>query len=372
MRELALFVPALVPGGAEQVMLDLSRGFSAAGCDVLLIAGRVDPDLTSEAGARTTVVELGVSRVSRAVMPLARLLRARKPDAVLSTLSAGNVVAAAARRVSGLGTRLVLREANTPSILNRHDHSLQGWILRRAVPPAYRSADHIVAVSHGVRRDVMQWTGVSGDSVTVIYNPVATDQLHRLAAAPVSEPWFDKGMPVIVAMGRLVPQKDFGTLLRAFHQVRQSVEARLIILGDGAERAILEDLSKALGLSGDVRFRGHVPNPFPYLRAARLFVLSSRWEGLPNALIQALALGCPVVSTDCPCGPSEILEGGKFGALVPVGDPVSLAAAMVRALRTSRSDLVPGLRASLQRFDPARATQAYLQVLRGDTGETHG
>ena len=197
----------------------------------------------------------------------------------------------------------------------------------------YPRADAIVAVSSGVAGDLGDFADVPRQRITTIYNGIDIDRVLALSSAPVEDPWFAAGSPpVILAVGRLDPQKDYPTLLKAFAIVRASFEARLLILGEGAERQRLQALVENLGNGRDVRMPGAEANPYRYMGRARLLVLSSAWEGLPTVMLEALTCGCPIVSTNCSSGPGEMLDRGVFGELVPPGDAQALAAAMLRAL----------------------------------------
>jgi glycosyltransferase involved in cell wall biosynthesis len=211
----------------------------------------------------------------------------------------------------------------------------------------------------------LQLSPIPIQKVHVIYNPVVSPELYEKADAPLEHPWFRSNQPpVILGVGRHRPQKGFDTLLRAFARVRQETPARLVILGEGPERPNLERLASELGVAADVDMPGFDPNPFRYMRRAGVFVLSSRYEGLPNVLIQALACGCPVVSTDCPSGPSEILDGGRYGALVPVDDVEAMAGAIVRALL---GQVAPAPSAWLEQFRVEVVAEQYLRVMLGQT-----
>jgi glycosyltransferase involved in cell wall biosynthesis len=197
----------------------------------------------------------------------------------------------------------------------------------------YHWADAVVAVSQGVADDLRRITGLGEDKVRVIYNPVITPAVFNNAEEPLEHAWFAQGEPpVVLGVGRLTAQKDFATLIRAFRQVRNHCEARLVILGEGQERSRLEAMLKELGLSGDASLPGFVDNPYPYMKHAAVFVLSSRWEGFGIVVAEALALGSPVVATNCPSGPAEILGGGRWGQLVPVGATTEMARAVVTIL----------------------------------------
>ena len=225
----------------------------------------------------------------------------------------------------------------------------------------YPRADGVVAVSKGVADDLARVIKLPRQRITVIYNPVVTPELLQKAQEPIDRPWFRPGEPpVILGVGRLTRAKDFPTLIRAFALVRKEHPARLIILGDGEERHELEELSRKLGIAGDVDMPGFVDNPFSYMRRSAVFVLSSAWEGFGNVLVEAMACGCPVISTDCPSGPVEILENGKYGKIVAVGDAVELAAAMAATLDAPKS---PNVAQRAQNFGVEQAVERYLKVL---------
>jgi len=358
---LALFLPTLDDGGAEQVMLRLAGAFAARGHAVDLVLAVSGGPLAGQVPPGPRVVGLNAGRTIAALPALAAYLRRERPDALLATLEHANVLCVAAARLARTGVRLVLREANV--VRPAGELPPADRLLRALMRPAYRAADHVVAVSDAVAASLIRELGLPAGRVRTIYNPVITPALPRLAAAPLDDPWFSPDAvperPVILGVGRLVPQKDFATLLRAFAQVRRARPARLLILGEGAERARLEALAGELGVAADVRLPGFDHNPFRYLTRAPLYVLSSIYEGLPGALIQAMACGCRVISTDCPGGSREILDGGRLGALVPPGDPAALARAIEAAL-----DAGPArLRYPLERFAEGAAVDSYLDAL---------
>ena len=227
---------------------------------------------------------------------------------------------------------------------------------------SYRSVDAIVAVSQGVADDIARTTGLPSARIRVICNPVVTAKMLGLAQEPVAHPWLrPDSPPVILAAGRLTKQKDFATLIRAFQRVRQSQPCRLLILGKGQLQSDLESLASALGVRDEVDFPGFVANPYAYMAKAALFALSSAWEGSPNVLTEALALGTPVVATDCPSGPREILQGGRYGRLVPVGDVQRLGEAIIATL----TNPLPGevLRRAAAPYSANESAGAYLNAL---------
>jgi len=273
------------------------------------------------------------------VLGLAKHLQEMTPDLMLSVGTSGdNVPAILAKRMSGRKFSLVLLEqihlsAQIHSLSNLGIEARLYWkLVQQLVKRFYPHADAIVACSKGVAEDLVQNMKVPHERVHVIYNP--TDpEIEAKAQEPVDHPWFnDSKIPVILSVARLDPQKDLQTLIRAFSLVRKERPARLAILGEGSERAKLETLVKDLGLENDVWMPGFVDNPFKFMKRSAVFVLSSKFEGFGMVIAEALAVGTPVVSTDCPSGPSEILEGGKWGKLVPVGDHEKLAEAILETI----------------------------------------
>jgi len=233
---------------------------------------------------------------------------------------------------------------------------------------SYSKACKVVSVSKGVGCDLISNFGLQANKVRTIYNPIINSELYDLGQKSISHPWFEPQQPpVILAVGRLSFEKDYPTLIRAFQRVRQQRSVRLLILGEGGERSKLEGLVRALGLGEDVELPGFVPNPYAFMRKASCFVLPSLFEGFGNVLVEALAMGCPVVSTDCPTGPTEILEGGKWGTLVPVGDYEAMAAAILGKLEINRKDTPPLLNSYLQRFELEEVMLQYLDMIFPDT-----
>ncbi len=362
MAQIALFVPSFEAGGAERVMITLANAFHQRGIGTRVITTKViEGEYANLLHRDMTVVRLRSGTMWRTVIPLARYLRHDPPQALLSTLGEANIVAALARWLSRRPIRLVVREANTPTTAFLRNPSWKKRLTGRLIPLFYPLADAIVAVSTGVQHDLARLLPRAPTKIHVIYNPVITPDLHQLCQMPVEHPWFlDRSIPVILSVGRLSPQKDFPILLQAFARVRRQVPTRLVILGEGELRPQLEQMAAELGIQSDFDLPGFDPNPFRYMSRASVFVLSSRYEGLPNALIQAMACGCPVVSTDCASGPADILDGGKYGELVPVGDADALANAILRVLQGKRKTVPPEW---LQQFDVDRVVDQYLQIL---------
>jgi glycosyltransferase involved in cell wall biosynthesis len=360
----ALFLPSLRGGGAERVAVTLANGFAARGFTVDLVLASAEGPYLADVSPRVRVVDLRAGRVTRALWPLVRYWRRERPAAMLSFMNHANVVAVLAHRLAGRPGRLVVSERNHIGSEAGRARGIQQRLVYALVPWAYRQADGVTAVSEEAAADLERFASLPAGQVRAIYNPFDLERINRLAQEPAPHPWLQPGeRPVILAAGRLTEQKDFPTLLCAFTKMHRERPARLLILGEGKLRGEMEELVQQFGLTDDdVQLPGFAHNPYAYYARASLFVLSSRWEGLPGVLIEALACGAPVVATDCPSGPREILEDGRWGALVPVGDAQALAQAMLAALRTP-SGQRPDVRQRARDFDQARAVDVYLDVL---------
>jgi glycosyltransferase involved in cell wall biosynthesis len=341
---LSLVLHDLRVGGAERVMLRLAAGFADKGADVEVVTLRPGGPLKTEIRSGVRHVPLGASRASRAVPRLARYIGVRRPHAVIATLPHVNTIASVAHRLAGAKAMLVLREANDPE----REHAFAGPLggaRARFVRWAYARADVIVALTHGNAGGLVRLLGVRPERVVVIPNPAPELGTGSLTGAgtiappsgdPATESLLDLGAPAgdprILCVARLVPQKDHMTLLEAFERFRQRYPgAVLAFVGDGPERARLVERARQLRVEDGLFFAGMVADVAPWWRWADLFVLSSRWEGFPNVLLEALAHGVPIVATDCPTGPREVLDDGRAGVLVPVGDAAALSRGMEEA-----------------------------------------
>jgi glycosyltransferase involved in cell wall biosynthesis len=359
---LALFLPTLDDGGAEQVMLQLGASFRARGFDVDLVLAVPGGPLESRIPPDLRVVDLAAPRTLRALPAFARYLRRESPAALLSTLEHSNILSIAANGLARSKTRVVLREANVLLPADRV-RSLRSRVQRALMHRFYPSASAIVAVSDAVARSLVSGLGIAARKIRTIYNPVVTSAIYEKAAVELDDPWFaPQAPPVVLGVGRLVPQKDFSTLLRAFAAVRKARAARLVILGEGEERSKLVSLARELGVESDVRLPGFDHNPFRYMQRSTVFALSSLYEGLPGALIQAMACGCRVISTDCPGGSREVLDGGRLGCLTPVSDPGALARGIIDLLGEAEVSKARPHHA-IDRFTESATVDQYLQVL---------
>ncbi len=359
-QPVAFFLPSVRGGGAQRVIVNLVQGMSKRGLPVDVVLVAADGVFLDQLPAAARVVDLRARRVSRSLLPLVTYLRREQPRVLVSSMTHANLVALWAARLAGKSTPVLVTVHNTMSQALEH----VGWVARlesRLMRTFYPWASGVVAVSRGAADDLSRSLGLPRDEVKLVYNPVITRELLALSRQPPGHPWFQPGEPpVILGVGRLTRQKDFPTLIRAFAEIRRQQPARLIILGDGEERSALESLVGHLGLTGDVDLPGFRENALAYMARSALFVLSSAWEGLPTVLIEALAAGTRVVSTDCPSGPREILQEGRLGALVPVGDPQALATAAVAAMKC------PAKRVPLEALEPFTlevAVDNYLRLI---------
>ncbi|WP_034622972.1 glycosyltransferase [Desulfovermiculus halophilus] len=338
-KKISFYLPSLRGGGAERSMLNLAQGFANRGYLVDLVLAKAEGPYLSLVPDNVQIVDLRASRVLKSLPGLVCYLRREQPQAMLSAMGHANLIALWAKRISNVPVRLGVTIRNTTSISIKHGNYIRSKMILLFSKWFYESADSIIAVSKGVADDLSQFACIHRTKISVIYNPVVTNDLMEKAKEVPEHPWFnDQYPPVVLGVGRLSKQKDFGSLINAFALVREKKSARLVILGEGDERANLETQIDDLGLEHYADLPGFVDNPFAYMSRACVFVLSSAWEGLPGVLIQAMACGVPVVSTDCPSGPREILEEGKWGKLIPVGDIYQMANAIESALNGDKVD----------------------------------
>lgn len=399
---IAFLLDNLSGGGAEKVVLNLAAGFARLGHPVDLLVCKVEGVLRNHIPAGVKLVPLkpvsalrgtaaalagdpsswreilGVlvarrkfPKAFRYIPAIARHLKRSGVSLVVSALPKSNINAVLARRLSGVNTRVVVG-AHIHLSAQESACASEGKSRIRELRPLmrryYQQADAVVAVSNGVARDTVHYLGLPATLVETIYNPVATREIIGLSEESPDHEWFaQQEVPVVLGIGRFVPQKDFPLLLRAFADLRRRRPARLVLLGGDPSsgeqvqhRAELQELAKDLGVAEDVDMPGYKENPYPYLRRASVFALSSDFEGFGNVLVEALFCGCPVVSTDCPSGPAEILGDGEFGRLVPVGDSEALTAALDAMLDTPVDSQT--LRARGEEFSVDRAVYQYNEL----------
>ena len=369
--DVALFMPAFVGGGLEAVNITLAQMFAAQGLRVDIVVMKNEGELINTVPSEVRVIDLGTSTFRTSLIRRGRMtvqnamrkyLESEKPNSVLASNFYCNVCVLMARGRQET-SRVVIVTHNMLSKQMQGSKYRTQWLFKCLIWYFYRFADSVVTVSEGVADDLAREAWLERERIRVVYNPVVTPEIAVKAAGQVDHPWFfeSEATPVILAAGRLTAQKDFATLLRAFASLRAGRPARLAILGEGPDRAALEALAGALRVDGDVALLGFVANPFAFMARASAFVLSSAWEGFGNVLVEALACGCPVVSTDCRSGPREILEDGRYGRLVPVGAPDAMAAAIAEVLDEPPDKELLRRRASF--FSAEQSAACYLELL---------
>lgn len=363
--KIAFFVPNFGDGGVERTTLIVADQFVQHGASAELVTfGQWGPFLRQVSDS-VKLVDLGARRTVSSLPKLVSYLRRARPTALVSAQSHANVAAVWARALARVPTKLVLSERLAPLAANSHSNGLRARAMPTLMRRSYPKADAIIANSKGTADELATVLGIDRSRITVVYNPVYNEDVLAKAQEPVTHEWFRAGSPVVLAVGRLTPQKDFATLIRAFSLVREQTPSRLVIIGEGPERGALQELACSLGVDGDVELHGFADNPYGYMAGASVLAMSSVYEGLGNVLIEALALGTPVVSTDCSSGPSEVLLDGTAGILTPVGDHRALAAGILRVFEQpdEARRMVDTGQQALDRFRPEACFNTYLELL---------
>ena len=374
-NHLAIFCRSLTGGGCERVLVNLSNCLAEQEIKVDFLLSKAEGSLLNQVSDRVRIINLQGKSLDKAKsikLPfsfqsttsfpkLVRYLQKEQPQVILSAAHYCNEFAILAKYLSGIPIKTVVSEHTTLSQEAKRSNYRSSQLSPVTARLLYPWANGIVAVSNGSAKDLAQITGLSLERIKVIYNPVITPELIEKSKAPVAHPWFAAGeSPIILGVGRLAPQKDFSTLIQAFAQVEPIKPCRLVILGEGRDKKALQTLIHQLGLEDKVALLGFVDNPYAYLAKATVFVLSSIYEGLPTVLIEAMALGTSVVSTNCESGPREILNNGEYGELINVGDTEALAKAILRVLAGNNKSINSTW---LNQFRLESATKNYFDYL---------
>ncbi len=362
----AFYMPHLRTGGAERVTVNLANHFVRRGERPLMILDRRDGALVDALAPGVEVVALDAPRTLAALPRLRRVLIQRRPAVLLSGITYNSPIALLAAGLAGRRTRVAVAEHTVLSQELAERGPRDRAVVPRLLHLAYRHAAAIICPTEAIADDLAALCGIARARIDVLPNPVLGDDTAARAARPVAEPWFADPVPVFVAAGRMTPVKDFATLIAAFARVAGARPARLVLLGDGPLRDALLAEAASLGVADRVRLPGVVDDPLPFFARAAAVVSSSRYEGFGNVLVEAMACGTPVVSTDCPGGPRAILGGGRLGRLVPVGDAQALAAAMLATLEQRRDPAL--LKEGTARYTIERAGDAYLERMKALVG----
>lgn len=359
---IAIVLPDLRGGGAERAAVNLANSFAQRGYAVDMVLLSATGQFLADLLPGIRVVDLKVRRLRKVLFPLIRYLRQSQPAALLACMWPLTVTALLARTLSRVPTRVIVAEHTTWSRSELLSRWGVGWQVRTSMHRFFPGANGIVAVSQGAADDLARFVNLDRkSSITVIYNPVVGEAKPPASAPLGPAGWWTGPHLKVLAVGTLKTIKDYATLLQAFALLRQRVDAHLLILGEGECRPALEAQARQLGIESSVFMPGFVKDISPYYQQADLHVLSSTGEGLPTVIIEALAVGTPVVSTDCPSGPREILCDGQFGRLVPVGDAAALALAMTDSLAATHD--TAALKARAQDFSIDKAADRYLELL---------
>lgn len=355
-----LFLSNLSGGGVQKVILNLAKGLYLEGIEVDLIVGWPQGINQKFIPEGVNLVGLNKKNILACVPGLINYLRNRHPLALVTAQTHVNLVGIICRFLSGRRIRLIVCEHNNMKEVVRMNPG--EWFRPVLARFLYPFANVIVAVSKGVANGLTEMTGIRPERINVIYNPLISDELLARAEEPVAHPWFQNGPAnLVLSVGRLEEQKDFPTLIQAVQVLNKEHPVRLLILGEGSQRVILQELIDRLGLHDQVDMPGYKENPYSFMKHSSLFVLSSKYEGFPSVLVEAMACGVPVISTNCPSGPSEILDEGNFGRLVPVGNITEMAKAIMTTLGdpiNPESSIKRGLE-----FNFNNAIKAYMQVI---------
>lgn len=362
--DIAYFIRSMHGGGAEKATLHLLSEFAKRGLKVDLLVARAEGSYLKLIPPEINLIDLSTDQVFLSFPKLIRYLQWQRPKALIASLHYPAEMALWARELAKVPTKVIVIEQNTLSVEAKNSSQLSVRLSPLAARLSYPLADRVVAISKGVAVDLAKTICRPFDKIDIIHGAIITPNLFQQAQEPIDHPWFEAGEPpVVIALGRLHKQKDFPTLIHAFAKVRQTLLARLMILGVGPEEDNLKSLIHNLGIEKDVEMPGFFLNPYPYVARAGVFVLSSAWEGLSNILVETLALGTPIVSTDCPSGPSEVLNGGKYGLLVPVGDSDAMAQSLIKALGGKGKKAEPEW---IEKFTAEYCTQRFLELLQID------
>lgn len=380
-ESIALLISSFRAGGGERVMIDVANQLARTGHGVDLLVLKPVGQYESQVDTRVRVVSLDARRIILSLPKLMKYMTHERPSTLLALDEYTHLLALIAKRVTGVPVRVVLRVGNMYSELFARYEGVSAYVLPFLIRRLYKHADAMIAVSKGVKDEVVRITGIDEARVAVIYNPKPLDEIRTKAQEDIDHPWFtDRSGPVIVSVGRLRVQKNFPVLIQAFAKLPPDAPARLMIVGAGREEGRLRTLIEKLGLTEKVALVGYVDNPYRFMAHAIVVVSASLWEGMPNGILEAMASGAAIVASDCDSGPREILapdsdyrtrlttgvEYAAHGVLVAVNDEEALAQALERML--TDTDLRTAYRkqsmARIQDFNQDTLLPEYERVLK--------
>lgn len=367
-KKVAFYITTLAGGGVSGVVVNLLNQLTnSKEIEVLLVLNKKEGEFLKYLHSDIEIYELGTKRMRDSFFSLIKFLKKVKPNVLISGQSHVNTIALLANQMLGERTKVIITEHSNLQEGLKEMNNPTSTILLTLMKIFYPKADKVISVSRGVGETLLKYIKINKSKMEVIYNPVISDLIYERAEEPLNHKWFTpKETPVILTVARLEKQKDLENLIQAFAIVRNKVDSRLLIIGEGKERDNLEKLIKKLDLLDSVELYGFEENPYNFLKNADLFVLSSKAEGLANILVEALYLRCKIVSTDCPSGPAEVLKNGKFGRLVPPEDSLKLAEGIIDQLKESTSEIPNNkeLEEWLKEFEVNHVSERYLNLIK--------
>ena len=340
MMKVLFFISSLEGGGAERVMTEILRSVDRERIEPVLVLLNPCENSPYRDYIPKDIKIIVVQRKSDGPLHkigqyagFIRTVHSEKPHLIISMLTHCNIMAVSLKLISKI--RVIVCEHIVPSevIMTKEGGRMLWFPTKHLIRIFYRFADKIVAVSEGIKANLVKDFNISTHNIEVIYNPIDLDRISELCKIPAEHVFFEERVPVILSAGRLVPQKGLDILLRAFGNITKEIDARVIILGEGPEKESLSRLAKDLVITEKVSFTGFQENPYRFMSNTDIFVLPSRYEGLPMVMLEAMACGAPIVSADCKSGPREILQDGRHGVLIPTGDVDALSTAILKLLR---------------------------------------
>ncbi|BCR05797.1 glycosyl transferase [Desulfuromonas versatilis] len=370
-NKISIFLPSLYGGGAERVMVNLANGLIELGYQVDVVLAKKDGKFFNLLNSKIEIIDLRSKRTFLCLFGLIKYLKKDKPTALISGLDHANIICILAQKISRAGCRSIITlHANFQPTYDDETINNIVKIKQKAfdcfIGLIFPFANNIIAVSEGVKEFYQNKYKLPKNKMKVIYNPVIDNSLKEKAKEPLDHPWFSQEhTPIILCVGRLSAQKNFKDAIYAFCEVRKHIKAKLVFLGEGEERLSLEEIIGKCGYKEDIEMLGFVSNPYKYLSRSSVFLLSSLFEGLPTVIIEALSLGIPVVSTDCPSGPSEIIGQNKYCRIVPVGDIHGLANGILEVI--NKKILPEGLN-GLNVYDVGYASRKYVEIINEEGG----
>lgn len=334
-RKIAMFIPSLNRGGAERVFLNLARSFTSLNCDVDLLLSQGGGSYLSDLPNNVQIIQFDADHQYKTLVKLVKYFKVNSPCALFTALPLSGFFSLIALRITHKSPVFIC----TVHTLCNQKISTKDYFIQKLDILAYKYCNFIVAVSAGVAQQVINDFRIPEHKVKIIHNPVISDNNLNMQLENVDHPFFSIAKPVIISAGRLEEQKGFSLLIDAINEVSKCEDIRLIILGEGIMRKKLEEQIINLGLSDIISLPGHVQNPYAYMKRCDIFVLPSYKESFGNVLIEALACGCSVISTDCPCGPAEVLSDGKYGKLIKMGDSHEMAKSIIELLHSKKREI---------------------------------